>query len=190
MRLIITRHWETLQNKNRIFQWRMDTKLSEEWIEQACKLALRLKDTKIDVAYSSNLKRAKNTALKVLEYHSDLKLKIDKRLIERDFWELLGKNIPPDFDWNNLPDFFETDEQMCLRVKEFLDEIYRENKNKTVFIVCHAWVKLAFLTIIHSKNFSKFQEFWRMKNTGVTICDIEEDDEHKVHVLDCTEHLN
>ena len=190
MRLIITRHWITAQNKNRIFQWRMDSELSEEWIEQARKLATRLKDTKIDTIYSSNFKRTKNTALEVLKYHPDLELQIDERLMERDFWELLGKPVPPDFDWNNLPDFFETDEAMCLRVKDFLDEIYEKNRSNTVLIVCHAWVKLAFLTIVHGGNFSKFQEFWRMRNTGVTICDIEEDGKHKVHIIDCVEHLN
>jgi len=46
--------------------------------------------------------------------------------------------VPPDFDWNNLPDFFETDEAMCLRVKDFLDEIYEKNRSNTVLIVCHA----------------------------------------------------
>ena len=59
MKLILVRHGETNENKNKIVQGFLNTTLSKIGIQQAKKVANRLKDEKIDFAYSSDLDRAK-----------------------------------------------------------------------------------------------------------------------------------
>jgi len=56
-RLIFVRHGETEENKAKIVQGQKHGKLSEEGLEQAKKVAERLKDEKIDFIYSSDLDR-------------------------------------------------------------------------------------------------------------------------------------
>ena len=73
-KLIIVRHGETEENAKRITQGHLNSQLSEKGKEQAQKLALRLKDEKIDCCYSSDLDRCMNTAKKIIELHSNSKI--------------------------------------------------------------------------------------------------------------------
>ena len=61
MRLILTRHGQTEENVKRILQGHMPGKLTPLGIEQAKKLASRLKDENIDAIYSSDLARTTDT---------------------------------------------------------------------------------------------------------------------------------
>jgi len=61
-RLIFVRHAEAEGNVNRRFQGWTDGELTEKGHIQAQKVAKRLKDEKIDVIYSSSLKRTMQTA--------------------------------------------------------------------------------------------------------------------------------
>ena len=65
MKLIITRHGETEENKAGIIQGHLPGHLSEAGIEQAKKVAFRLKDEKINFIYSSDLDRAADTAKEI-----------------------------------------------------------------------------------------------------------------------------
>jgi broad specificity phosphatase PhoE len=69
MRLILTRHGETEENKLGIVQGHMQGTLSKEGIHQAEKLAERLRKEKIDAIFSSDLKRAVDTSKIILSYH-------------------------------------------------------------------------------------------------------------------------
>ncbi len=111
MKLILTRHGETEENKSKIFQGHLPTKLSKEGINQVRRLARRLKDEKIDAIYSSDLPRAIDTAKEIAKYHKNACLIFTKELREFDAGELTGK--PQSLlDWNNLPKSMETLEQV------------------------------------------------------------------------------
>lgn len=56
MKLILTRYGRTIKNDKQILQGHMQSRLSAEGIEQARKLARRLKNEEIDIIYSSDLK--------------------------------------------------------------------------------------------------------------------------------------
>jgi broad specificity phosphatase PhoE len=105
MRLFIIRHGETEHNKNRIFQGQFNSFLSDTGFEQARLLAKRFKDYKLVNVYSSDLSRAKDTALEVLKFHKNSNLVLDKRIRERSFGELENNPIPADFNWANPPGF-------------------------------------------------------------------------------------
>ena len=91
MRLILTRHGETEENKIGIMQGHLPGKLSAEGIEQAQKLALRLKDEKIDFIYSSDLARASDTAKEIASFHPHAPIKFVEDLRERNLGEFQGK---------------------------------------------------------------------------------------------------
>jgi len=190
MRLIITRHGETTANKNKILQGQLEGILSELGIEQAKKVALRLKDEKIDIIYTSDLGRALDTTKEIAEYHKNTPVKIDKRLRERFLGEQQGKLIPKGWNWVDFPDDVETDIELTKRAKEFLDEIYEKHKNQTVLLSTHGGIKLAFLTIIHNRPISDFNTWEKdIKNTALTIVEIKEDKNHEIHLLNCIKHL-
>ena len=95
-----------------------------------------------------------------------------------------------DWDWRNLPDDVETAAQICARAKEFIDEIHKKHKDKTVAVVCHAGTKMALLTVINNTPLSDFERWAGSKNTAVTEVEFREDKNHKIHVHNCTEHLS
>lgn len=82
MKLIITRHGETEENKSGIFQGHLPGKLSPLGIEQAKKLALRLKDENIDFIYSSDLIRSSDTAKEIAKFYPNTPIKFVKELRE------------------------------------------------------------------------------------------------------------
>lgn len=189
MKLIIVRHGETIENKEKIFQGQSHGTLSELGIEQAKKLALRLKDEKFDAIYSSDLGRAVNTAKEILKYHPNLKLNLDKRLRETHIQGLEGMKIPENFDWDNLPKGSETRADVYKRAKEFIEEIYPKNKDKTLLLVTHGGFKMAILVFIHNLPLSEFERFSKLQNTSVSIFDIGENGNHKIHLINCIKHL-
>ena len=91
MRLIITRHGETEENQAGILQGHLPGKLSVLGIEQARKVALRLKDEKIDLIFSSDLARASDTAKEIAKFHPNVPVKFVKDLRERNYGEFQGK---------------------------------------------------------------------------------------------------
>ena len=72
MKLIITRHGETIENAKRICQGHLGGNLSKKGKLQAKKLAERLKNEKLDVIYSSDLKRTKDTTKEIKKYHRNI----------------------------------------------------------------------------------------------------------------------
>ena len=91
MKLIIARHGETIENQKEIIQGQRLGTLSENGIEQAKKLALRLKSEKIDYIYSSDLARAKDTTKEIIKFHQNVPIEYVKELRERNLGEFEGK---------------------------------------------------------------------------------------------------
>jgi len=82
-RVYIVRHAETEENKQKIIQGHLDTILNSEGERQADLVAEALKDIPFDVAYSSNLRRAMDTAKRILVHHSGMEVQIDMAIRER-----------------------------------------------------------------------------------------------------------
>lgn len=86
MQLILTRHGETLWNREEIFRGRADVSLNEVGIRQAELLADYLKEVKVEAVLSSPLKRARHTAEIVARPHN-LNIEINDGLIDFDYGE-------------------------------------------------------------------------------------------------------
>ena len=92
IRLFLTRHGITAENKLHILQGQMDSKLDEEGIEQSKHLGLRFADMKFDYIYCSPLSRTVQTIQYALENMKfQLEPILDDRLKEKAFGSWEGK---------------------------------------------------------------------------------------------------
>ncbi len=89
--IYLFRHGQTYYNKNGYFTGWKDSKLTPQGIKDAEKVAKKLKDKRIDVAFCSHLSRSKQTLKIVLKYHPECKkIIVDDRIIERSYGKLQG----------------------------------------------------------------------------------------------------
>jgi broad specificity phosphatase PhoE len=87
--IILIRHGETEWNREEIFRGRADIELNETGLKQARLLAQCLADEKMNVIYSSPLKRAFKTAEMIARYH-DIDVSVASELIDFDYGEWQG----------------------------------------------------------------------------------------------------
>ncbi|RLA63901.1 MAG: histidine phosphatase family protein [Epsilonproteobacteria bacterium] len=85
----IFRHGETDYNQKGICQGSLDIPLNENGLGQARELLNKLKDKKIEIIYSSDLKRARKTA-EILSENMKIPIVLDERLREFNLGEAEG----------------------------------------------------------------------------------------------------
>jgi len=187
MKLILTRHGQTIENKEGKLQGHTPGTLTEEGIEQAQKLALRLKNEKIDEIYSSDLARSADTAKIIARFH-DVPLNFVKELREADLKDYTGMDKSK-IDWNNLPKGIESKESMYNRIKKLVDKVYSKHPNGTVLFVGHGNINRAIIAIVNNKPADELNTFKIHSNTALSIFEIKEDNKHIIHLMNSTKHL-
>lgn len=188
MKLILTRHGETIGNLKKSLEGsRIHGKLSKKGLEQAKRLAKRLKDVKFDYVYSSDLGRAKQTTKEIMKYHKKIPIKFINELREIDVGDFSGKNNS-EVDWNNPPKNLETFKNAKKRAKKALDKVYKEHLNGTILFVGHNGINKAFIAVILNKGKEALKKY-HQSNTAVSIFDINKSKKHKVCLMNCTRHL-
>lgn len=90
--VIIIRHGQTTDNADKIFSGKRDVDLTESGIEEAEKIAEKLKNENISKAYHSGQLRSIHTLDIVLKGHSNVQIFEDERIRERDYGDLTGEN--------------------------------------------------------------------------------------------------
>ena len=188
MKLILVRHGETEENKLKILQGHTHGVLSSNGIEQAKKLAQRLKNEKLDYIYSSDLNRTFDTAKEICKYHKIIKIQITKQLRESDFGDNTGKK-ESEIDFNNLPENWEDIADVQKRVVTFLYEIYSKHKNDTVLFATHFGCVVAILAHFLELDTNEILKL-KQGNTAVNIIEINGDNKHILHLKNCTKHLD
>ena len=186
MKLILTRHGETIENQKGIMQRHLPGTLSGEGIKQAKKLALRLKDEKIDAVYCSDLRRAADTAKEILKYHDGIKVYYVTELREGDLGPYTGK-LRSSVDFKSRPKEMEPMESMQRRAENILDAAYKRYPEGIVLFVGHSGINKALISVIMEIPVGKVEN---PENTSVSIFDINEDRKHKVHLINCVKHLD
>lgn len=144
--LILVRHGETDWNAQHRWQGHSDTALNDAGREQARRLAAEFEP--VDVLYSSDLARARETA-EIIAERLGLEIRLDPRLRERGFgsWEgLTTEDIEVTFPeeqqrWRegigpgaHDAEQFET---FAARVGSFVDEVVPRHVNEDVLVVTH-----------------------------------------------------
>ena len=151
LHLFVITHCESCYNKRGIFTGRIDSKLTPKGYRFTKKIAERLKNEKIDVAYSSSLSRSKQTLKYIMKYHPKTKVVIDDRIIERDYGELSRKSKKkyekehPDLypiyhrSYEIPPPGGESIKQVEKRVLPFIRDVIKLMKEKkiNVLVVTH-----------------------------------------------------
>jgi broad specificity phosphatase PhoE len=144
--LLLVRHGETDWNRDGRWQGHSDTHLNDVGREQAARVAEELDG--VDVAYSSDLARARETA-DIVARRLGLDVHVDERLRERSFGAWEGKTAPEieaEFrdaharwlagegpgaeDAEPFPDF-------ATRVQRFVEDVLTRHPDETVLIVAH-----------------------------------------------------
>ena len=177
MKLYLIRHGESIGNKIGISQGqRNDFSLTEKGHDQSKRIGKRLLGEKINVVYSSDLKRAKETAEIIGKLHNIVPI-FDKRLRERDFgdlenkenlllnWKVHVKKIVEEQGLNpeevKAPNG-ESDKDHWDRINNFLNEKLRQHPDDIIVVVAHAGSIKIYLGIIG--HFSKEEMYKTYSN--------------------------
>ncbi|MGL5973402.1 MAG: histidine phosphatase family protein [Oscillospiraceae bacterium] len=189
--LYIVRHVESTGNVKRCFQGCIDNNVTENGINQADCLAEYFCNIKLDVVYTSPLKRAFITADNICN-KKDLTPIIDDRIKEIDGgnWEgkkihYLKKNYPEDFDvWCNSPWNFgvESSEKMTEvfdRTKSFLQDILYKHDN--ILIVSHGWTIRNILCNALGLDIYSLNRYNFINNASVSLINIDNDQKKLVY---------
>jgi len=156
LKFLVIRHGETVSNAEKRFSGHQDVDLTEKGIWQAGRLSNRLKDEHIDIAFSSDLKRAIHTA-KIVIGNRNLPLITEPYFREISFghWEgLKWEEIDTEnekggsIDWWKQPDLpipggeslYDLKKRITTGLKKVIAEYDKQDKQKTIAIVCHGGV--------------------------------------------------
>lgn len=168
-KIILVRHGQSIGNLTRTFLGHTDLDLSEMGYLQAKTTADHLKNEKIDKIYSSDLKRAYNTAI----FHAkmrNLEVISSKNLREAyagewenknvdELIEIWGKEMFVDKWKAGFGEFvFPGGESVKAAGERFYNEILaisRVNQGKTILVAAHAAVIRAFWAIISGVSWSE-----------------------------------
>ncbi len=190
MILYMIRHGETDWNKTRRLQGKSDTLLNEFGRHLARETEPALKEIPFDIAYTSPLARAKETASIILGGR-DIPIIDEPRLMEIGFGEYEGLccskegwNIPdPDFQY-----FFEAPEkyrapkggesfyQFSDRLEEFLEELFSDPglADKTVLLSTHGAALCGLIRLIKGDPMAQFWGKGVPKNCAVAIAEVKD----------------
>ena len=92
-KIYLFRHGQTYFNRDHKFTGWKDSKLTSKGIKDAKKVAHKLKNKEIDIAYKTRLSRSKDTLKEVLKFHPKCKtIIVDDRMIERCYGTFQGLN--------------------------------------------------------------------------------------------------
>mgnify|MGYP003685957733 CR=1 FL=1 len=161
MRIYLVRHGETIYNAKKLLQGQKNIDLNENGFNQAKLLSEKLNHITFSKVFTSDLKRAINTAKPINEMPI-----IDKRLRERNFGIFEGKNAK-EVDWESLEgDFFsnkpvsgESIYELIERTREFLDVL--NNENGDILIVSHGGTMASLIYLLSNKTLE--EAFQKMK---------------------------
>ena len=145
--ILLARHGETDWNRDGRWQGHSNTSLNELGREQARELADALTD-EIDVVYSSDLARARETA-EIVAAQLGLRVRLDPRLRERGFgsWEGLTRSEIEELDaealarWragegHGAPDA-EPFDAFDERMRRFLEDVLQRHPDERVLVIAH-----------------------------------------------------
>lgn len=189
MDIYIVRHGETVWNKSRLLQGSRDIELSREGREAAVYRGEQLKDIDFDVIYSSPLSRAYETA-RLIRGSKDIEIIKDDRLREVSFGVNEGESaIELQKDKENpfckffddpekyiAPEDGESLKEVCIRTKEFMEEVIEPQKDKLdkVLIAGHGAMNKGIMCHVLNHGLDKYWSGGLQKNCGILIVQLDD----------------
>ncbi|MCC8173560.1 MAG: histidine phosphatase family protein [Odoribacter sp.] len=163
--ILLSRHGETLENRQDIMQGHMPGNLSEKGIQQAQELAQEVVKEDLDIIVSSDLKRSYDTAV-IVNQVKNLPLYPTPLLREIDWGKHTGEKFSA-LDWNNLPDDSETLEDLLTRAEKFIQWVKENFSGKKILIIGHGAINRAITTFLEGKNVTEMLQIPIMENTAI-----------------------
>ncbi len=191
MKIFLIRHGETEGNRLRVVQ-KPDVPLNDRGLDQASRMAARLREAGIRRILASDYSRAAMTA-DALSQATRIEIESEPLLRERNFGDLRGQAYAtfgfdpngPDYEPPNGETwavFHQRIERAWERVKGAARETEGHLAVVTHGLVCHS------MALHHLTLEAPLQLPERWGNTSVT--EIERSAPHRVTVLNCTSHLD
>ena len=170
LHLILTRHGETLENKQHLMQGHIPGTLSPLGIQQAEELACLLRDRPIDAIVCSDLARSRDTAL-IVANTKGMPVHPTSLLREIDWGPHTGGRLDR-LDWMNLPEGCESLEQLFDRAKRFIAFLKENYDGSRVLAVGHGAINRAIEAWLLGKNATDMVDMPIMKNTACKEFDL------------------
>lgn len=183
MKLYLIRHGISLGNQKKVYNGRLDEKLSQEGIKDLEEKKSLYTNLKVDYCYCSTLTRARQSwailfpKLAVNEYRDDL--------VEMDFGDWTGMSYQDKFkellaqgySYNDLidPDNGESYEQLFERTTNFLNEVLTKHHDSNCIVVLTHGLVISSLMYQHFVIGKSMYELAPANGLGFII----EFDEHK-----------
>ena len=196
MKIIIVRHAQCYHNTQKRVSG-LYTTLTPLGKKQAERLARRLLQENIDVIYSSDLIRCKQTIKPFLQLRK-VPIYYIKGLRERNYGIFHGK---PRFQLDKwlekerhtnmfvkLPEG-ESVKEARARAALILGKIISKEKGKNVLIVTHGGFKVAILLNLFGENENEHYHKYKNENTAMTIIEIKDKGNHSIKLLNSIAHL-
>lgn len=198
---MLARHGQTDWNIAGRYQGQSDIPLNQTGWSQAEGLAKRLSTEKIHAIYSSDLSRAKDTAMKIKDKQEQAPLlHTDSRWRELSFGEWEGMNYKemsahsPDVfsKWMIDPQHTSTPNgetlyELSKRVTSAFDEIKNKHKDQTVLVVSHSGALQALLATLLGVDLNRY---WQFKVSQASLSELNVfPDSVTLNLLNDTNHL-
>ena len=185
MKLYIIRHGQTNWNKERKLQGRTDIPLNENGRTVAELTREGFKNIPFDMAFTSPLKRAKETA-EIILAGRNIPIIDEERIIEVNFgsYEGCDFDLPDEYIQNffSAPEKYfsvngmETMESIFARMTSFLQELFQreELQDKTILISTHGAALSGLMTVIKGNSVDKYWAGGLHKNCGFSVVEIKD----------------
>ena len=191
MKLYIVRHGETQWNKRHILQGQLDSPLTETGVGGAKKIKEALEPINFKTVYTSELKRAIDTADIIISEKKDIITIRDNDIAEMSYGSWQGKTkeeICIDAEHKDMyynyfkkPEKYipiaggETFEEVIKRAERFLDRVKNEHgENEAALVVTHGVFIKAVFNIINQRNIEEFWERPFVTNCSISILEVED----------------
>lgn len=179
----LVRHAHSLANELQLVAGRWDVPLTLKGEEQSRKRGEHLRDVHFDLAFSSDLIRAKRTAEIILQERK-LLLKTTKLLRERNYGILEGEKTQEEAQkvWKQLIAFWqkehdtkpderlvpgmETNNEIITRMTTFLRETAITHPGKNIFVATHGDM---LVTLLHHIGFLRGKKVGLFANVGYIV---------------------
>ena len=144
-------------------------RINKEGEEQIKKAAEVLKNKKIDLIFSSDILRTKQTS-RIVSSAIKKKVIFDKRLRETNFGDFHGKSLKSYYNYfSNFEERFvkkpsggESWNDLIKRLKSFIKEVEKKHKDKNILIISHGDPLRFLLKIIKKEDLKKKIKIFRL----------------------------
>ena len=165
VKIIYFVHGTTTNNENHLSSGWKDVELSPLGIKQSEELTEQTKDKHFDAVFTSDLKRAVNSAN--ITWGNKYKIITDKKLRECNYGDFNGKpssEVEPLQEKSITTPFpnGESYEMVKTRIQSFLDDLKKDYDGKHLAIVAHKVPQLALNVILKGMTWEQdFKTDWR-----------------------------